>query len=247
MDFNRFKPGIVFILMLFILAGLMACSKESSTTPELPPTPPFNPGLVNPPIRMIALGDSYTIGQGVEITDRFPHQTADLLRKQQKSIIDPEYIAQTGWTTSNLLSAIEGANKPLNYDIVTLLIGVNNQYQGRDTLEYYNQFRLCLNKAINLSGRRKPRVFVLSIPDYGVTPFGQRLNPEKIAREIDIFNRINAQIARDSGISYIEITEGSRLAKNDLSLVAQDGLHPSGKEYAKWADKLTASILNVLR
>jgi lysophospholipase L1-like esterase len=146
-----------------------------------------------------------------------------------------------------LLSAISNANKPKNYDIVSLLIGVNNQYQGRDTFEYKLQFAQCLQEAILHAGNRKVRVFVLSIPDYGVTPYGKRMNPEKIAREIDAFNQINARISEANGVNYIEITKGSRDAINDITLVASDGLHPSGKEYQKWAEKLSAQILTVIR
>jgi lysophospholipase L1-like esterase len=241
-------PAIYFLKTIVpaLLLFLSACTKKAEDPPPVPNIP-FTPVQPTQPLKMLALGDSYTIGQSVTIDERFPHQTAALLRQQNRSLLTPEYVAQTGWTTANLLTAIDNAGKPFNFDIVTLLIGVNNQYQGRDTNEYRIQFTQCLQKAIQHAGERRSRVFVLSIPDYGATPFGKRLNPVQIANEINAFNRINEAITKSFGITYIEITEGSRQATNDPSLVAVDGLHPSGKEYAKWAQKLSTQILQVLR
>jgi lysophospholipase L1-like esterase len=230
---------------IFLAALLDSCQKTDPTPPS--PIVPVIPSAPSPVLRYLALGDSYTIGQNVPVEDRFPHQTVAKLKQSGRQFAEPEYIATTGWTTGNLLSAISAANKPKNYDVVSLLIGVNNQYQGRDTTEYRMQFTQCLQEAILHAGNRKERVFVLSIPDYGVTPFGKSMNPEKIAREIDAFNNINYQVSLIFGINYIEITKGSRDAINDISLVANDGLHPSGREYQKWAEKLSAQILTVLR
>lgn len=232
---------------ILVFTLLSSCSKQE-TAPPPPFVPlPVIPNVPSPPLKYLALGDSYTIGQSVPVDDRFPHQTVAMLKQSGRQFSEPEYIATTGWTTANLLSAIGTANKPKNYDVVSLLIGVNNQYQGRDTTEYRAQFTQCLQEALLHAGGRKERVFVLSIPDYGVTPFGRSMNPERIAREIDAFNKINNQITAGFGIAYIEITKGSRDALGDPALVATDGLHPSGKEYRKWAEKLSAQILAVLR
>ncbi len=227
---------------------MVACKKESvDPPPPYVPIIPVIPVTPAPALKYLALGDSYTIGQSVPVEDRFPHQTVARLKQSGRNVAEPEYIATTGWTTDNLLSAINSVNKPKNYDIVSLLIGVNNQYQGRDTVEYKLQFTLCLQEAIAHAANRKDRVFVLSIPDYGVTPFGKQMNPQKIAKEIDAFNHINATISAAYGVNYTEITKGSRYASSDPTLIASDGLHPSGKEYRKWAEKLSAQILNVIR
>lgn len=235
----------IFVILFPLLFG---CNKEKAVPPPAFVSPiPVTPSAPTPGLTYLALGDSYTIGQSVAIEERFPHQTVAKIKQLGRQFATPEYIAATGWTTANLLSEINNANKPKNYDVVSLLIGVNNQYQGRDTVEYRVQFTQCLQQAILHAANRKERVFVLSIPDYGATPFGQRTNPDKIAREIDAFNLINASISAANGVNYIEITKGTRDAKSDNTLVASDGLHPSGKEYQKWAEKLATQILTVLR
>jgi lysophospholipase L1-like esterase len=196
----------------------------------------------------LALGDSYTIGESVDESERYPVQAVKLLNDGGLAFAPPEIIARTGWTTANLDFAIS-ANPPAKtkYDIVTLLIGVNNQYQGRSTSEYKDQFALLLNKAIGFAGNRRDRVFVLSIPDYSVTPFASAADTAKISREIDEFNSICRNIAESNGVSWLNITDGTRLALTDRSLLADDGLHPSGKEYAKWAAKLAPMIRTVLK
>jgi len=196
----------------------------------------------------LALGDSYTIGQSVPVADRFPVQTAKYLTEQGVRFSDPEIIAQTGWTTANLLGTLEIA-APLKppYDIVTLLIGVNNQYQRRTQQEYADQFLLLLNKAIAYAGNKKNRVIILSIPDYSVTPFASGSDKALIASEIDSFNVINKKIADQAGVNYLDITGASRLAANDLTLIAGDGLHPSGLQYKLWADGLVPIIKKLLQ
>jgi lysophospholipase L1-like esterase len=199
--------------------------------------------------RLLALGDSYTIGQSVALYERFPNQTIDLLKAAGADIKYPaEIIAQTGWTTQHLLNGMANANPQPTppYDLVTLLIGVNNQYQYLDTAQYRTQFIGCLNKAIAYSGNIKQRVFVLSIPDYGATPFGAS-NAIQIGLEIDRFNAINNQVCLQMNIDYTDITPSTRMAANNQSLVAVDGLHPSGMEYAKWAAMLKAKMLYLLQ
>jgi lysophospholipase L1-like esterase len=211
------------------------------TTIAPPPPPPPTTKTY------LALGDSYTIGASVALSERFPQQTSVLLNTIGISLQAPFYIATSGWTTANLLYAIEQQNPTPGFDVVSLLIGVNNQYQGRDTAEYRAQFTQCLQKAIVLAGNRKNRVFVLSIPDYSVTPFAKGLDRTRIAREIDGFNRINKSVSDSAGITWIEITSGSREALTDRSLIASDSLHFSGKEYAKWAAKLAPLMEKVLK
>lgn len=193
----------------------------------------------------LALGDSYTIGESVAVNERFPAQTVALLKSHGIQAADPEYIARTGWTTANLQDAISKTRLKTSYDLVSLLIGVNDQYQGMDTSVYRIRFTQLLQKAIQLSGNRVTHVFVVSIPDYGVTPFGG--GSAKISKEIDAFNTINKQVTLFYQVSYIDITPISREAANDQSLTAGDGLHPSGKQYQRWAAKLEAAMLAVIK
>ncbi|MEJ7586535.1 MAG: SGNH/GDSL hydrolase family protein [Ferruginibacter sp.] len=228
----------------------MSCSKENRTTvaPATPPLPSILATDTNLSRSFLALGDSYTIGQSVPEADRFPVQTAKYLTLQGIKFDTPEIIAQTGWTTANLLSTI-AFSTPLKprYDIVTLLIGVNNQYQHRTQEEYSEQFLSLLNIAIHYAGNNKKRVIVLSIPDYSVTPFAMSANKPVIAMEIDAFNKINEAIAIQSGVNYLDITSSTRLAANDPSLIAPDGLHPSGLEYRKWANELIPVIKQAIQ
>jgi lysophospholipase L1-like esterase len=196
-------------------------------------------------ISYLALGDSYTIGQGVSESDRFPEQLT--ARLATRGVQKPEIIAATGWTTQNLLQAIQAKNPASNFRIVSLLIGVNNQYQQRDTMGYREQFRLCLSKAVELAMGDKRRVFVLSIPDYSVTPFGQNQTPALIASQIDQYNAINKEVTASFGISYTDITPVSRMALNDQTLTAGDGLHPSGKQYSLWVEQLAPKIAELLK
>ena len=186
----------------------------------------------------LALGDSYTIGESVPLHRSFPYQTVSLLRNAGYHVAAPEIIAKTGWTTDELEAGMKGFEFLHKYDFVTLLIGVNNKYRGRDIIEYKEQFEGLLKKAIALAGGKPEHVVVLSIPDYGVTPYGENKDPEKIAKEIDEYNTLNKAISIQYKVHYLDITESTRKAKTTAGLVAPDGLHPSEKEYAKWAKKL---------
>ena len=190
----------------------------------------------------LALGDSYTIGESLPLEDNFPHQTVALLRKKGMLMADPEIVAKTGWTTDELMVAISKRTLNSNYDYVSLLIGVNNQYRGRDIATYKKEFEQLLLQAIQFAGGNTQHVFVLSIPDWGATPFAEGRDRKKIEREIDQFNSINKKTAGEHKVHYIEITAGTREAQQDLSLVAEDKLHPSKKEYARWAEKLSRAI-----
>ncbi len=198
-------------------------------------------------ITYLALGDSYTIGESVAESDRFPVQLVTLLKNQGVKIEDPDIVAVTGWTTGNLLNALNTNPPKTNYSFVTLLIGVNNQYQGRSLDEYKTQFSQLLNLAIACAANRKVHVFVLSIPDYSVTPFGNNIDKAETAQQIDQFNEANKIISQNAGVNYIDITPISRDAKDNASLVARDGLHPSSIQYLKWDQMLVPLVLNMLK
>lgn len=223
------RSAFIFLWMLLFFTG--ACSKEHAEIPVMPVPQDTTPASFS----YLALGDSYTIGQSVAIEERFPVQAVSMLRQQGVQINLPAIVATTGWTTDNLLNAL-AANPPAkNYALVTLLIGVNNQYQGRSQEEYRSEFSNLLGKAIEYAGGRKSRVFVLSIPDYSVTPFAQNSDTVTISNEIDAFNAINWQISQEVGVRYLDITDISREGRYDAEMNAADGLHPSGKQYRKWA------------
>jgi lysophospholipase L1-like esterase len=187
------------------------------------------------PCRYLALGDSYTIGESVPVEDRWPVQLAAGLRRLGLPTAAPEIIARTGWTTDELMAGIRQALPQGPYDLVSLLIGVNNQYRGRNLDEYSTSFHSLLVKAISLAGQRPERVLVLSIPDWGVTPFAHDRDAGQISTEINRFNQVNRQAAQQAGAAYFDITPLSRQAAGDPSWLADDGLHPSGKMYAAWA------------
>ncbi len=209
------------IRLFFALALLSSCS------------------TVNEPVRYLALGDSYTIGESVTEADRFPNQLA-----RELGIAPPQIIAKTGWTTDELNAAIDAANPQGSFDLVTLLIGVNNQYRGRDAEQYRGEFAALLRRAIGFAGGDAKKVVVVSIPDWGVTPFAEGRDRAKIATEIDRYNAINREEAARAGAKYVDITPISR--GNDPALVAGDGLHPSGKQYTEWVRAIASSSGPVL-
>ena len=196
---------------------------------------------------MLCLGDSYTIGESVEENERFPMQAIELLKKENIEFEKPIIIARTGWTTDELATAINERNLRSKYDYVTLLIGVNNQYRGRDLENYRKEFHELLNTAIAYVNGNTNHIFVISIPDWGVTPFGNsdKRGEKKIGDEIDLFNTINKEEALKAKAHYVDITPVSREAKTNPALIAGDGLHPSGKMYAEWAKKLVEEMKKV--
>lgn len=200
-------------------------------------------------LNYLALGDSYTIGESVPDSGRFPAQLVNELEKKNISINTPEIIATTGWTTDELAAAIKKKESSLlpKYDLVSLLIGVNNQYRGRDAEEYRTQFKDLLKKSIAFAGGEKSKVFVVSIPDWGVTPFAEGRDRKKIGEEIDLYNKINKEETMKEGIIYVDITPESRNAATDKSLVAGDGLHPSEKMYKEWVELMLSSITKMFK
>ncbi|PSL42642.1 lysophospholipase L1-like esterase [Chitinophaga niastensis] len=217
------------MLGLMLFCCTFFCSNEISDTTMTP-------------ISYLALGDSYTIGEQVADKERFPVQVANILRSKGYSVEDPLIIATTGWTTDELEQGIAAAHITKIYDIVTLLIGVNNQYRGRSVKEYEGEFTALLKKAIVFAGNKSSHVVVLSIPDWGVTLFAADRNRAQIAAEIDAYNAANKAIADSMQVPYLDITPFTREAAQDNSLLATDGLHPSGKDYGRWA-KALASVL----
>jgi lysophospholipase L1-like esterase len=193
-------------------------------------------------VRMLALGDSYTICESVDAEYRWPVQLMAALEKKGYKTQPPKIIATTGWRTDDLKNAIIGEKPNTNYNLVSLLIGVNNQYQGKSAASYEPEFEELLTMAIRFAGNNKENVFVVSIPDYGFTPFG-RSKREIISKEIDEFNWINKKITEKLGVKYFYITDLTREGLEDPSLVASDGLHPSAKMYSLWVDRIASELL----
>jgi len=197
----------------------------------------------------LALGDSYTIGETLPLYENYPYQAVQLLRQAGHAFSAPEIIARTGWTTGNLQERIHQTHFQPPYDIVSLLIGVNNQYQDLSPDEYRRDFESLLQQAIAFAGNRPGRVFVLSIPDWSATVLDDHHQPNQqtISNAIDLFNRHNEAIAAQYGVHYLNITPGSRLASTDFSMLAIDLLHYSAKEYGRWAAILAEAIQKALQ
>ena len=220
-----------------LVLALTACTGGSRTTPERPGAERLGtdrPAGATAEIRFLALGDSYTIGERVEPAGRWPVQLAVLLRGSGVPVAEPEIVARTGWTTDELAAGIDSAAPIGPFSLVTLLIGVNDQYRGRDTAAYRPAFRAMVARAVGFAGGDARRVVVLSIPDWGVTPFASR-DRAKIAAEIDRYNAVNRDESLRAGAAYVDVTPESREAATNLALVAGDGLHPSAAMYAAWA------------
>lgn len=203
-----------------------------------------------PPIQYLALGDSYTIGESVADHERWSNQLASLIESSPEFSgrrVDISIVARTGWTTQELWEGIQDRKLEPPYDIVSLLIGVNNQYRGYALIEYREQFVFLLNKSIEYAGGNSNRVIVLSIPDWGITPFARGRDAVQIANEINAFNAINKEETEKAGAHYVDITPVSRAVANDPSLIASDGLHPSGKMYTEWARLALPEVLEILK
>jgi lysophospholipase L1-like esterase len=238
-------------LLIFFLLIVWACADDSAS-----------PGLVEEEIieeeeideidttsaspiylNFLALGDSYTIGQSVPEGERWPNQLANALNMSEYdvTVYSPTIIARTGWTTQDLKSAIAAENPPNTYNLVSLLIGVNNQYRGYPIEEYPSEFESLLQIAIDKAGGNSDNVIVLSIPDYGYTPFGESYQ-EVISEDIDEYNAINKELSEQYGIKYYDITPISRLGLQIPSLVASDNLHPSAEQYSQWVDLIMDDV-----
>ncbi|MAJ32868.1 MAG: lysophospholipase [Flavobacteriaceae bacterium] len=224
-------------LLSLMLFAFVSCKQKKAETPQGAQT-----------LTYLALGDSYTIGESVTELGRWPHQLAKVLEPIIKQSLLTTIVAKTGWTTNELNQGINEASLETNYDLISLLIGVNNQYRGRSIEEYKLEFESLLKRAVAFKRNDNSPVFVVSIPDYGVTPFVQNSNrdPIQIASEIDLFNKAAEQICAQYGIPFYNITGISRTAANDPNLIAEDGLHPSAQMYRLWVDYFHAAIADKL-
>jgi lysophospholipase L1-like esterase len=224
------KCNILIYISIISIFGI-ACNKNT---------------MENKPYTYLALGDSYTIGQSVQPKECFPIQLVDSLKQKEINISEPQIIAKTGWTTDELLQGIDKAGLLNHYDLLTLLIGVNNQYNGLSIDEYRQEFTELLNRAIKFAGNNRKSVIVISIPDWSVTPFAKEKDKATISKEIDAFNTVNFEECRRAGVQYINVTDISRRANSDATLLAEDGLHPSRKMYALWVQKIFPKALSIL-
>jgi lysophospholipase L1-like esterase len=232
-----------FFSILLTVTALASCAKKGNDLSALSNGYKVKaPSATNDSLAYLALGDSYTIGQSVPLVQSFPYQLAAQLNLQLK-VSNPTIIATTGWNTLDLINAINSSGTSTRpYDFTTLLIGVNDQFQGIDPNSYKTTFTNVLNMAIHFVHGNKNRVFVLSIPDYSVTPFAAGQDRAAIATQIDQFNAINKSISVAAGVNYLDITDISRQAATDATLIAPDGLHPSGKMYSLWVQRLAPMV-----
>ena len=233
-------------ILILSLVVLLACQKDSFKMTTNSPTPNTKP---KNEISYLAIGDSYTIGEAVPLEGGFPHQLTTILKDNGLDVGRPHIIAKTGWTTSELQEAIKKANLSEQFTVVTLLIGVNNQYRGESREKYRKEFKELLQTAISFTNGNKAGVFVVSIPDWGLTPYGKESGRDipAISLDIDAFNAINKEETLSQGVSYTDITPGSHLVVSDKELVASDGLHPSAKMYQQWAVQLAPALIKALK
>jgi lysophospholipase L1-like esterase len=248
------KPDFKQIIIVILSGFLLSCSSDEPSSPIKTIPPIVNPPTTNPPIsssvNYLALGDSYTIGQSVCETCRFPEQLKASLNAMYSSTISLKIIATTGWTTSNLLSAIESQKPESNYDLVTLLIGVNNQYQHKSFSVYEKEFPELVNKAIMLAKGDRKNVVVISIPDYAYTPYGQSLFGQQsttISAEIDQYNSFAENYCNNNQVAFVSITDITRMGLSNPNLVASDGLHPSQTAYKMFVDRMMPKIKTALQ
>ena len=224
------KNQVFFISAIVIVLSLFSCEEKEAPQPTIT-------------VKYLALGDSYTIGQGVEENERWPNQLSAQLESNGIDVLKTQIIAQTGWKTSDLLNGI--ADSTLNdYDLISLLIGVNNQFWSQPFDIFQTEFDSLVNIAIEAVG--KDRIFIVSIPDYGVTPFGSS-NSENIANDIDMYNGYISERCAEEGFPFINVTEISRQIGDSDGALAADNLHPSGYQYSLWVNEMLPSVLDLIR
>jgi lysophospholipase L1-like esterase len=224
--------------LLFIWFFTIGCEPSDAVIEPLAKT--FN---------ILSLGDSYTVGAAVCNTCKFPEQLKDSLKAllSERDSINLRVIAQTGWTTTNLIGAIENQDPSDDFDMVTLLIGVNNQFLGRPFTLYENEFPILTQTAVTKAQGDRSRVIVLSIPDYAYTPFGQNNgNPEVTSQEINAYNAFAQNYCLEENITFLNITDITQEGLNNPNLVAPDGLHPSELAYSKFVERLLPIVVQKL-
>jgi lysophospholipase L1-like esterase len=224
------------LYLLFLTLFVLTACKTNMPAPEN-----------NVQLTYLALGDSYTIGESVPEDQRWGVHLAQMLRAKGIDVSNPVTIARTGWTTAELISAINAAKPASNFNLVSLLIGVNNQYRGQSLATYRQEFRELLQMAIKFGQNEPGRVLVLSIPDWGLTPFAQGRNQAQITAEIEAFNAVARDETQKAGVTFIDITPLTRKAANDLSYLATDGLHYSGKMHREWAELALPAAQHILK
>lgn len=234
------------LFYLFFLIIPMACMEANEPMPDTGSTSLMDEELQDTTtdntmnaLTYLALGDSYTIGESVKESERWPVQLVSRLNQETElEVADPQIIATTGWTTSELQRGIASVKPKGPFDLVSLLIGVNNQYRGYPFAEYEKEFPELLQAAIGYAGGRTNQVFVVSIPDYGATPFANNSDQDKIAKELDAYNAFAKAQAEANGVQFFNITDISREARERPEFVAGDGLHPSGAMYTEWVKRI---------
>lgn len=229
-------------VLIIYFVTVISCSDENSSIPT--PETPIDP-IEHTAVKFLALGDSYTIGQGVAEQDRWPNQLVVELEANSFDVQKLETIAQTGWRTGNLISAVQ-QNFPQDFNLVSLLIGVNNQFNNLDFQTFIEDFETLIQMSINIAGG-SDHFFVVSIPDFGVTPFGNAWNnSEVIASELNMYNNHMMQRCAELNIPFINITEISRNLGSSEGTLAKDNLHPSGFQYSMWIEEILPEVLEIL-
>lgn len=232
--FNMVNPKIYLKLGFFIVFSF--CFTHNSKSQSNSTKKSFS---------YLALGDSYTIGESVKPAYRWPLQLKSAFDSSEIRLKDPRIIAKTGWRTDDMLNSAKTQLEDTTFDVVSLLIGVNNEYQGKSPVSFESEFEKCLNYSIKKSSYGKKGVFVLSIPDYGYTPFGEK-KQGSISERIDAYNDICKRICKEYDVLYINITDISRKVKEDSSLVADDGLHPSAEQYSLWVERAVLEVSEMI-
>ncbi|WP_303600885.1 SGNH/GDSL hydrolase family protein [Maribacter sp. 1_MG-2023] len=220
-------------LIIFLFSFIPSCSQTEEIRSEQLVDAPNNQEFIT----YLALGDSYTVGKSVDFDNSFPAQLSTKIEENKNLQVNTSVIAQTGWRTDQLISAT-GSRESADYNLVTLLIGVNNQFQSRPFSQYENEFTELLNKAINLAGNEANKVIILSIPDYYYTPYGQSNGDDLISLQLDKYNNFAKSIAKEKGVTFLDITDITRKGLDEPELVADDGLHPSRLAYEKFVERL---------
>ncbi|MBS0012225.1 MAG: SGNH/GDSL hydrolase family protein [Bacteroidales bacterium] len=238
---------VLLFAAIYLTVILTACETMAVETNTGENNGKENTGSQKTELTYLALGDSYTIGESVDASMRWPVQLVERLRGDSVMIADAQIIARTGWTTDELMKGIDAANPGYDYDLVSLLIGVNNQYRGRDIDNFRIELAQLMDIAIERAGNMKTNVIVLSIPDWGVMPFAAGRDRDEIAARIDAFNNVVREESSKAGLKFFDITGISRQAATDNSLHAGDGLHPSGLMYTLWVDTVYSHVLDLLQ